>query len=395
MPSALPRFAPLTQRLALLGLLAASLTACTVTSLTDDRIDYGKATQRKQPLDVPPDLTQISRDPRYQPQAGTISATRFDAAAQTPSPFGSAAPTDAVAPAEVAGARIERDGSSRWLVTSAKPEDVWPKVRDFWQNNGFTLVIDQPEIGVMETEWAENRAKIPQDILRRTIGRVFDSLWSTGERDKYRTRIERGADGTEIFISHRGMQEVYTDRQQTATMWQPRPNDPDLEAEMLGRLRLALAGSATPAGQQASAPQGAASAASAVAAAPMPPAPPARARALEGQAGAALQVDESFDRAWRRVGLALDRGGFTVEDRDRSAGLYFVRYVDPAEAGKEEPGFFSRMFGAEGPAGPVRYRVALKPDGQATVVSVLDAQGAPEAGPNGKRIVGQLVNELR
>jgi outer membrane protein assembly factor BamC len=106
-------------------------------------------------------------------------------------------------------------------------------------------------------------------------------------------------------------------------------------------------------------------------------------------------VDEPFDRAWRRVGLALDRGGFTVEDRDRAQGLYFVRYVDPTQAGKDEPNFFARLFGATDTQRPVRYRISLKGSGATTTISVLTSAGAPEPGENGKRIVAQLVRELR
>jgi outer membrane protein assembly factor BamC len=124
----------------------------------------------------------------------------------------------------------------------------------------------------------------------------------------------------------------------------------------------------------------------------------ARARLIEDAPGAAMQIDEGFERAWRRVGLALDRTGFTVEDRDRSGGLYFVRYVDPAQAGKEEPGFFSRMFSGSGKSGsqnPSRYRIAVKASGDRTTVSVLDAQGAPESSEVGKRIVALLVEDLK
>ena len=46
--------------------------------------------------------------------------------------------------------------------------------------------------------------------------------------------------------------------------------------------------------------------------------------------------------------MALDGGGFAVDDRDRSAGDYFVRYVDTDTGEKiEQPGFFSRMFSGD------------------------------------------------
>jgi outer membrane protein assembly factor BamC len=109
-----------------------------------------------------------------------------------------------------------------------------------------------------------------------------------------------------------------------------------------------------------------------------------------------LQIDDSFDRAWRRVGLALDRSGFTVEDRDRAQGLYFVRYVDPAQAGKEDPNFFTKLFGGKSdPTGPARYRVSVKGEGNASIVTVLDNLGAPEKGEAGQRIVNLLLADLK
>jgi len=233
----------------------------------------------------------------------------------------------------------------------------------------------------METDWAENRSKLPQDIIRSTIGRVIGGLYDTGERDRFRTRIERTANGSEVYISHRGMVEVYTGERKESTTWQSRPADPQLEAEFLSKLMVRLGTREETAARAA------------VAGAPEVP---ARAR-TQGGANAALEVDEPFDRAWRRVGLALDRTGFTVEDRDRTGGLYFVRYIDPKYAGKDEPGFFSRLFGLDKDSqrGPVRYRIAVKGSGDKTQVSVLSSSGAPEAGDNAQRIVGQLVNELR
>jgi outer membrane protein assembly factor BamC len=361
-------------------------------ALSGDKVDYRGATTRSTPLDVPPDLTQLSRDQRYQaPPGGTVSASSFQSAPGVPA----AVATPVVAPAAVGDMHIERAGSERWLVTGLTPEQLWPQLRAFWQERGFTLTTDDPAAGVMETDWAENRAKLPLDPIRSAVGKALDFLYSTGERDRFRTRVERSADGkgSEVYISHRGMEEVYngSGENRNSTVWQPRPADPQLEAAMLSRLMVKLGAkdSADKASAAASATSGVPVQAVAAAA--------SRARVLPGQPGAALQVDEGFDRAWRRVGLALDRSGFTVEDRDRSAGLYFVRYVDPARVGREEPGFFSRLFsGDKGNANaPSRYRVALKSAGNETTVSVQDAKGAPEAGDVGQRIVALLVGELK
>lgn len=359
--------------------LAALLAACSSTEglLSGDKVDYRSAAAVKpKALEVPPDLTQLARDNRYQAQGGVVSAAANPGAAATSAPGSGIS----VAPLARGDLRVERDGNVRWLVVPMSPEALWPQLKAFWQERGFTLASESPETGVMETEWAENRAKLPQDLIRSTLGRLVEGLYDTGERDRYRTRVERTAKGSEIYISHRGIEEVYSGNQNETTQWQPRPSDPQLEAEFLSRLMARLA------------PQeeGTRAAAAVAGAAEQP----ARARALAGTV-AALEVDEPFDRAWRRVGLALDRSGFTVEDRDRAAGLYFVRYIDPKNIGKEEPGFWAKLFGDDAKRGPERYRVTVKTSGDKTVISVLAGNGINEAGEAGQRIVGRLVAELR
>ena len=363
-----------------------------------DRIDYRSAAATTKTLDVPPDLTQLSRDPRVQAPGGSVSASTFQSSASAVAPAApsgppitvSAAPATAEAAAPTTPpdeARIERAGSQRWMTTRLTPEQLWPQLRAFWQERGFNLVVDEPSTGVMETDWAEDRAKLPNDLLRSTLGRLIDSFYSTGERDKFRTRVERTPNGSEVYISHRGLAEIYVGQARDSTMWQGRPADPQLEATFLARLAQKLNTKEEP-GKATAAAKPAPEATTPIV---------ARARLLEDAPGAAMQMDEGFERAWRRVGLALDRTGFTVEDRDRSGGLYFVRYVDPAQAAKEEPGFFSRMFsGSKGATqNPSRYRIAVKASGDRTTVSVLDAQGAPESGEVGKRIVALLIEDLK
>jgi len=375
--------------------LALSLAGCSSVEnlLAGDKIDYRSGAAKTAPLEVPPDLTQLARDGRYQPQSGVVSATTFQnqTAAGTPATAGTA---QTVAPQQVGDLRLERQGSTRWLVSSQTPEQLWPQLRAFWQERGFNLAVDSPEAGVMETDWAENRANIANDLIRRTLGRVLDGLYDTGLRDRFRTRIERTPQGTEIFVSHRGMEEVLTGQAKDQTIWRHRANDPGLEAEMLARLMVKLGAKE----QDARAAVTAAAPGAAAPAAPgAAPAGPARARVLTDQPAAALQIDEPFDRAWRRVGLALDRTGFTVEDRDRANGVYYVRYADPKLAGKEEPGFFSRLFGGEkGGGAPQRYRIEVKRGNTATTtVSVLNAQGGPENSDIAKQIVSLLVEDLK
>lgn len=376
------------QRGLIYALALAGLAGCSSIGdmLEPSKMDY-KSAGKAPSLEVPPDLTQLQRENRYAiPDAnrGTATASGY-ALQQGARPATSTAAAPAVAPAPTADMRIERAGNQRWLVVKQAPEALWPQLKDFWQESGFLINVETPQAGVMETDWAENRAKIPQDIIRSTIGKALDALYSTGERDKFRTRLERTADGaTEIYISHRGMQEVIVGQQKDSTMWTPRPSDPELEAEFLSRLMARLGAESTQAktmvvnaGVQS-----------------------ARAKLVKGNGGGYVEVDEGFDRAWRRVGLALDRVGFTVEDRDRVQGLYFVRYVDPEydQNKASEKGFFSKLFsfGSDDKAkSALRYRVSVKGVGAVSQVAVLDNEGRPESSQTANKILSLLNEQLK
>jgi outer membrane protein assembly factor BamC len=313
----------------------------------------------------------LSRDNRYAIPGGPVTASAYQ--------LGQGVQSVPVAAAALSDVRIERLGNQRWLVVKRTPEQLWDPIRDFWQESGFLLTLDQRNLGIMETDWAENRAKLPQDFIRNSIGKLFDSVYSTSERDKFRTRLERTPSGdTEIYISHRGMVEVYTSARQDSTVWQPRPADPELEADFLRRLmiRLGVAQEQAKAVMAAGAPQSV-----------------SKASSINGQP--VVLIAEDFDRAWRRVGLSLDRTGFTVEDRDRSQGTYFVRYVEPNQD-KSEPGFLSKLFGRSAKTiAPVKYRVVVRSQGDSTVVSVLNATGAPDTSANAQRIVNVIVEDLK
>ena len=350
--------------------------------LESKKIDYKSAGQI-QPLEIPPDLTSPSSDDRFAvPDGKSSSSTTLSTYESGKVAAGSSDKSGKVLPVN-SKIKLERDGSQRWLKIDIPAEDLWLQVRDFWQETGFILKIDASEAGVMETDWAENRAKIPQDILRSTLGKVFDGLYSTGERDKFRTRLERGKEAgtTEVYITHRGMQEVYTSELKKDTRWQPRKADPELEAEMLLRLanRLGSEDARTQADAQ--------------------PKPEDRAKLVKsGEGKSQLDVLEDFERAWRRVGLALDRVGFTVDDRDRSKGIYFVSYVDPQDDNKVKPkGFFARIFGSgdSKPGKQEQYRVLVSDAGETTTVRIQDKTGSPEKTAGGGKILELLYDQLK
>lgn len=369
-----------------LSLLAISLAGCGI--LPDSRkIDY-KSAGKASTLEVPPDLSQIARDDRFLvPDAAGKGSATFSAYSADRTPAAQAH-NAAVLP-QVDKVRVERSGNQRWLVVAVPADRLWDTVKDFWQETGFIVSIERPDAGVMETDWAENRAKIGDDVIRSTIGKLIDSLYSTGERDKFRTRFEPGAEPgtTDVFISHRGMEEVYTSTAKEDTRWQPRAPDAELEAEMLRRLMVRLG----------SEEKRAEASVASVKAEP-------RAKLAKSVDGAGtLEVFERFDRAWRRVGLALDRVGFTVEDRDRSRGLYFVRYVDPegdsTSAAKKDQGLLSKLTfwkGSEPVASSkVQYRIHVGDTGGQSSVQVLTSEGGTDKSETAKKILALLYQQLQ
>jgi len=372
---------------ALTSALLVGLTGCGMISsvIEQDRVEY-KGAKKAGKLDVPPDLTQLEKDNRYAvpDPRGIATASTYRTPQQLQQGSVAVAPGQSVGPLNTEGMRVERAGSQRWLVVNQTPEQLWPQLKQFWTESGFELASESAATGTMETEWTENRAKIPQDIIRRSIGKVFDGLYGTGERDKFRTRLERTPNGTEIYISHRGAEEVLVGPQKETTTWTTRANDPGLEAIFLSKLMAKLSGAVETKPAEAAAT---AAVANAVVA-------PQHAK-LDGST---IEVDEGFDRAWRRVGLALDRVGFTVEDRDRVQGVYFVRYVDPDLASTD--GFLKKLFsfGSDDKAKEAqRYRVVVKtaPNATASQVTVQTNDGKPETSATGAKILKLLHEELK
>jgi outer membrane protein assembly factor BamC len=366
-----------------LALAVAGLAGCG-SMLEGKKIDY-KSAGKLPPLEVPPDLAAPKVDRPYKvPETAGGSATYSEYQQQrTGRPT---APTASGVLPSLSGVHVERGGTQRWLVVQADPERLWPIVKDFWLENGFLLKTEDPTIGVMETDWAENRANIPVGGLQGYINKALDYFVSLPERDKYRTRLERGTEPgtTEIYVTHRGMAEVYYQERDDRTRWQVRPPDPELEAEFLARLAVRLG-----AVDQAKAREF------------VKTAEKSKPRATLKKTGdtAVLMLDDSFDRAWRRVGLALDRVGFMVEDRNRADGQYFVAYQDPEDESGKKRGLSRLAFwrSDEGKKAPDRFRIEVAtPAGSAgSEVRVLNKEGAPDTSGTATRILGLLEEQLR
>ena len=356
--------------LAVLGLVACS------TIEEKRRIDY-KSTRTLPPLEVPQDLTAPPALPTAPtaasaPAGASLSAYSAEAARSREAKPAKAA---AVLP-EYADMHLVRSGNQNWLVVKAAPEELWPKIREFLLGTGLLIAKENPQTGVIETDWAENRANVG-GAFQRAMAKYLGSVYSTGVRDRYHLRMARGdtAGTVEILIAHQGMEEqVYTEGTNTRFVWTTRPSDPELEVEMLRLLMVHLGAKPEEAQTRVAEIQTV----------------PQRASLTRDEAGHnLLNLQESLDRAWRRVGLSLDRLGFTVEDRDRSKGIYYVRYIDPEKQSK------SSWFGGGKKKDPDRYQIALTGAAAGTQIAVLSPEGAPESSKAGERILNLLYQQLK
>ncbi len=358
-----------------------------IPGVDDRRVEYKKS--RSEPaLEVPPDLSASAIDDAMViPEEATGGEATFSDYTRERSKPASVVTSGVLPPQD--NIRVERDGKKRWLVIQGDPAQVWPKVREFWLDNGFVVKVEDPRIGIMETDWAENRADIPQDVIRSTLGKVLDFLYTAATRDKYRVRLERSPDAmtTELYLTHYGMEEAVTKTSTegaVSTIWKPRPSDPELEVEMLNQM-MAFLGVEEKKAKRLLARN-----------AEREP----RANLVRDEdGGAQLVVDEAFPRTWRLTGIALDQVGFTVEDRDRSKGIYFVRYKDPyGDKSKKKKGFLSRLAFWKGDSKfkeEAEYQVSLQDSGATTQVVVLDKEGKPEKSDTAARILTLLQERLK
>lgn len=423
---------PFKVRTLVVSLLAAlSLAGCDSIPFIDTTSDY-KGAGRGKPLEVPPDLTSASSSDTYNiPGSATYSQYSEGQAMQEAEPEKILPTSDSV--------KMERAGSQRWLVVQAPPEKVWPVVREFWNELGFAVRTENPQTGVMETEWVD-----PADLTKDKDGNYLDKFqgWldklnALSSRQKFRTRIDRGAEEetTEIYMSHRSVSDVPDDgKQRVRTIYgevetgyknedfdkkkskESRAIAEDIDAELLRRLMVRLGVEE----KQSHAIMATATTEK-------------RATFDQPKTGAAkLVVNDPFDRAWRRVGLALDRIGFVVEDRDRSRGIYYVRYSDisiddpasdPKKKGlldslkfwgddekeqdqekqvaatpkQKDKGLIGKLWGDDKDKAEreKQYRVQIGRGGDTTPVTITDQNGQIDASPTANRILAMLFDQLK
>ena len=377
--------------------LALGLAACSGTAddllnpiLPEQDVAY-KSSKSTPALEVPPDLSSATlNDSMVVPSLAQGSAT-YSAYANGNQV--ASAGVNGVLP-RLQGVQVKRAGSERWLVVDVSPGVVWPKVRDFWLSQGFLIRVEDPAIGIMETDWAEKRTQFDGGAISGFFSKLSSQLYGATTRDMYRTRLEHGTipGTTEVYVSHRGAEYVSTgkvSRSLDATggeevyVWQPRPSDPELEAEMLSRLVITFGiNKETATTLVATAVER----------------PPRAHIVHDGEGASVLDLQDNFSRAWRRTGLALDRVGFTVEDRDRSRGLYYVRYIDTDKVESEEDDSFLgslKFWGDDKVTDQNEYLVSLVGKQSTTQIVILDTDGKREYGETANRILGLLHEQLK
>lgn len=360
-------------------------------ALPDQRLIYKKQREASENLEVPPDLAGSSFDDALDIPDGGAPAT-FSEYSGGRAQRQQVASSGTVLPA-VPNVELRRTDKGRWLEVQAPAQQVWPKVVAFWREQGILLVEQNPAIGVMKTDWLDNRAEIRQDFLTRMVSKVAEGLYATSTRDQYSVRIEEGTRlGTaDIHLTHRGMEEKLVTSaigDGSRTIWEPSGSDPDKEAEMLRRLMVFMGASKQSATEVSARPSGAA------------PAQGSRARLVTEGSAQLLLVPEDFRGAWRLTGSALDRAGFAVEDRDQSRGIYYVRYAGKDASGDtrtEKPGFVSRLaFWRNKDIDQVKqYQIQVTGNDKESRVSVLDANGKPEQTESGRRILTLMQEHMR
>jgi outer membrane protein assembly factor BamC len=416
----------LTVKLISIGLLTMLVSACDSIPFIDNTSDY-KGAGRSKPLEVPPDLTSVNSSDAYSVPGGSTTYNTYNQGQEGQEPG-----VEKVLPSSE-GVRMEKAGAQRWLVVNAPAEKIWPVVREFWIDQGFAVRVENPDTGVMETEWIEADAIKAQDD-KKNIGEKFDKwldkLSGLADRRKFRTRLERGEKegSTEIYMTHRtvstapddGKNRVRTNYGEVDTGYRfdgaktenkQEANDGDLDAELMRRLMVKLGVEEKRAQQIVS-----------------NPVVEKRADVVkESDSSVTLNLNDSYDRGWRRVGLALDRIGFVIEDKDRSNGLFYVRYADVEidDGPKKKKGLIDTLAfwkdddevenkskpkdektildklqfwkGDEGKTDPAKqYRIKVsETDAGATRVNVVDTEDKRNRSTTANRIISLLYDQLK
>jgi len=345
-----------------------AISACS-TSPTQ-KIDY-RSSSSLSPLEIPPDLTKLPSDSSE--SADTYSA--YAAERQT-AKIG----TSTLLP-DFKNIQINRDGDIRWLRIKANKNELWADIKNFLGDIGLVIKSENPATGVIETDWAENRADFQE---KGFLGKLLAGFHDTGQRDKYRIRLEEDSQSGwyDVYVAHQGLVEKVVASDESGfgqTSWVRRPSDPGLEAEMLRLLMVYLGvDDKTANALMASGIR--------------------KARAVlenDSQSGTSyILVKSSLIRTQRRLETTLDRLGAQTTSSEDDGKLVTFTYLLPEEEKINSSGFFSRLFqGGKKKAGT--YRIKLQSSGEETELRLVDKSGKPDTSSRAKELLGILFDKLK
>jgi len=360
-------------RVVIVIVMLSSLVACS--SSPEWKGVYSSDSKQKNngKLEIPPELSEPKSNQILALPNIAGSGTTYSAYSNVD--VGTAAGTK-ITSAKAPGIKLVRDGANQWLEVNQSAENLWPRLKTFFVEVGFEIKREDRAVGVMETNWLENKVELPTNWFSKLLNRIS----ATGLRDKYRARLEKTdkPDVTRVFITHQGLKEhAFEELSAIKVWWETRPSDPELEAEMYQRFLIfsdiSKEESIKLVNKIAS---------------------KERTKIIDKNETKVLQVGEGFARTWRRVGIALDRIGLLVEDRNRSGGLYYLRITDDfREKVKEEKSWLASIFsGGDSAKLKERYLLSLNSENNGvTIISIYETTGAKAD----VRFVTQLLTDLK
>ena len=298
--------------------------------------DYVSSSKARK-LEIPPDLSEIETQDNYEVPGEARSYKNYKDKKNNTKPSKVVKVVQ-----DPDGMKIIKSGNLRWLFVDKDPDTLWPYIQDFWEEEmGFKVKVANKRTGVLETEWISTADLSTTSSSR--LDKWLDSMSGFADKRKFRTRLELGSQNgtTEIFLSHRSsfagadqhnkikenrgdtwdiekifsIPEYVSDEEDnlsnTVKSEKMKVEDYEINSEILRRLMIKLGATDFDAKEKIERPQEI-----------------VKAELINTEQGKFIQMNDPYDRAWRRLSLALDMIGFITEDRDRSKGIFYVKYKD-------------------------------------------------------------------
>ena len=301
--------------------------------------------------------------------------------------------------ARVESMRLQGSGDFYWLEVEADVETLYGKVREFWANEGYRLVVDEPVIGTMTTDWIY-REEGGQDPDASWLKRLFEGENLAASQDQFRTRIERVEDGpNRVYIAHRGTEfqpgVVASDRNDAADQldddldWHFRRPEPELEIEMLSRLMVYLGMQQAAVEEQVE-----------------------NLKLFTPRAFYQIDIEENspylilkdvYGIAWNRVYHQLERLNFEIQLSEFKSGLIgegviqVAAEVNKAAAEKTGGGFFSLFSSSSDDEIEIRQFVLIlsEEDHETTRIEIETMEGELDSSREGAAFLNLLYRYLR